>query len=401
MKPVDKVSRSFNQLTGESTLLYTEIAKDVSRRKGIKIINFGIGQPDIPTFLRIREAAKRALDEGFTGYTSAYGIEELRSKIAEYISSRVGQEISKDEVIVTAGAKTALFMTFQLYIEPGDEVILFDPAFYSYAEVIKLLGGVPIYSKLRWGEDGFHIDFEDLINKISKRTKMIVYNNPHNPTGSVFSKSETRELVEICRERGIILVSDEIYDHFVYDTEFYSVLNEGDWRDFIIYINGFSKTFSMTGWRLGFIISSKEIVKKLSVLAANIYTSPVSFAQKGALEAFAAFDEVKNMLRLFRERRDIMYNELIKIKGIRVSKPAGAFYIFPDISEVLKVASLNSSKDFSVKLIESKGVITIPGEVFPLDVGKNFIRLSYAVDKPTIVEGVSKIREFIDEITQK
>jgi len=401
MKPVDKVSRSFNQLTGESTLLYSEIAKDVSRRKGIKIINFGIGQPDIPTFLRIREAAKRALDEGFTGYTSAYGIEELRSKIAEYISSRVGQEISKDEVIVTAGAKTALFMTFQLYIEPGDEVILFDPAFYSYAEVIKLLGGVPIYSKLRWGEDGFHIDFEDLINKISKRTKMIVYNNPHNPTGSVFSKSETRELVEICRERGIILVSDEIYDHFVYDTEFYSVLNEGDWRDFIIYINGFSKTFSMTGWRLGFIISSKEIVKKLSVLAANIYTSPVSFAQKGALEAFAAFDEVKNMLRLFRERRDIMYNELIKIKGIRVSKPAGAFYIFPDISEVLKVASLNSSKDFSVKLIESKGVITIPGEVFPLDVGKNFIRLSYAVDKPTIVEGVSKIREFIDEITQK
>ncbi|MEM0174398.1 MAG: pyridoxal phosphate-dependent aminotransferase [Sulfolobaceae archaeon] len=400
MKPIQRVNKSFNQLTGESTLLYNEIAREVSKSKGLKIINFGIGQPDIPTFVRIREAAKKALDEGFTGYTSAYGIEELRYKIAEYITSRTDQKISKDEVIITAGAKTALFMTFQLYIEPGDEVILFDPTFYSYAEVVKLLGGIPVYSKLRWGEDGFHIDFDDLSSKISNKTKMIVYNNPHNPTGSVFSKSETRNLVELCREKGIILVSDEIYDHFVYDTDFYSVLNESDWRDFIIYINGFSKTFSMTGWRLGFIIASSDVIKKLGVLAANIYTSPVSFVQKGALEAFFSIEEVKNMIRLFRERRDIMYNELSKINGIKVSKPNGTFYMFPNISKVLEAASLSSSKEFSIKLIESKGVITIPGEVFPLDVGKVFIRLSYAVDKSTIIEGVSKIREFIEEITQ-
>jgi aspartate aminotransferase len=397
MRPIDKVNTNFETLTGESTLLYNELAREVQKRRGISIINFGIGQPDIITFSKIREAAKRALDEGLTGYTSSYGIEELRLKIAEYVSYKVNDKINKEEVIITAGAKSALFMIFQLYINQGDEVILFDPAFYSYAEVVKLLGGKPIYSRLIWKEDGFHIDFNDLEQKISSKTKMIVFNNPHNPTGTVFSSNDVSKLVDVCYSNKIILLSDEIYDHFVYEGSFKSVLESPNWRDFIIYVNGFSKTFSMTGWRLGYVVADSNVIKKLAILAANIYTSPTSFAQKGALEAFSEFDEVKNMINLFRERRDIMYSELIKIKGIKVSKPNGAFYMFPNLEDIILKANLESSKNFSINLIQEEGVVTIPGEVFPLEVGKYYIRLSFALDKNKIVEGVKRLRRFIEE----
>lgn len=389
-------SSNISQLTGESTLLYKEIARNVEKNKKIKIVDFGVGQPDILTFKRIRESAKRALDEGFTSYTSALGIEELRGKIAEYLNQKYGSDIKLDEVIVTPGAKTALFLAFILYVNQGDEVILFDPSFYSYAEVVKLLGGKPIYSPLKWNKsEGFSVDIEDLRSKITKKTKMIVFNNPHNPTGSLFSHSDVERIIEIARENKILLLSDEIYDHFVYEGRMKSVLEDSNWRDYVIYINGFSKTFSMTGWRLGYIIANKEAITKMGILASNIYTCPTSFAQKGALEAFNTFDEVNEMVKLFRKRRDLIYDELSKIKGIQVSKPNGAFYIFPNVGEILKIANIDV-KTLAIRLIESKGVVTIPGEVFQLNVGKQFLRLSYAVNENVIKEGVERIREFIE-----
>lgn len=191
---------------------------------------------------------------------------------------------------------------------------------------------------------------DELVSKITPRTKMIVYNNPHNPTGMNFNDKLARELVEIAREKRLILLSDEIYDYFVYDGGFRSVLQEA-WRDNVIYINGFSKTFSMTGWRLGYIVAKREVINKVGILASNIYTCPTSFAQRGALASFDTFDEVRRMIDLFKRRRDVMFSELKSLKGIRVYKSSGAFYMFPDVSEILKTTGMDS-KALAVKIIE-------------------------------------------------
>ncbi|AWR97759.1 aminotransferase class I/II-fold pyridoxal phosphate-dependent enzyme [Acidianus sulfidivorans JP7] len=389
---------SIGNLTGESTLLYQEIARQVEKKKGIKTINFGIGQPDVVTFGRIRDEAKKALDQGYTAYTPAKGVDELRQRIADFLSEKYGDKIQKDEVIITPGAKTALFLSFLLYINPGDEVILFDPAFYSYAEVVKLLGGIPKYVNINFDvSKGFYINLEELSSKISKKTKMIVLNNPHNPTGMVFTPKEIIQIQEIAKENNIILISDEIYDYFIYEGEMRSVLQDSSWRDYVLYINGFSKTFSMTGWRLGYVVARKEVIDKMGILASNIYTCATSFAQKGAIAAFDTFDDVKDMIRLFKHRRDVMYNELTKIKGINVFKSPGTFYIFPDVSAIAE--KVGGVKNLSIKIIEDSGVITVPGEVFPLQVGRNFIRLSFAINEDKIIEGVNRMKEVIEKIS--
>ncbi|MGC9105659.1 MAG: pyridoxal phosphate-dependent aminotransferase [Thermoprotei archaeon] len=384
-------------VSGESTLVYSDLARKVAKEKGFKIINFGIGQPDLPTFQPIREEAIKALSEGFTGYTPAAGIEELRFKVAEHLSSRFSK-VKKEEVIITPGAKTALFLAFLMVVNPGDEVIIPDPSFYSYAEVVRMLGGKVKYVPMKWSEDqGFTLDIEAIEREITPKTKMIVFNNPHNPTGTLFSPKEVEELIRIAKEKKVWLLSDEIYDYFVYDGQFKSVLEDPEWRNFVLYVNGFSKTFSMTGWRLGYLVAREEFIRKASALAATIYTCPTSFAQKGALAAFEHFDLVKDMIALFKRRRDVMYQELKKVRGLRVSLPKGAFYMFPNVSEILKKKGW-TSKDFSVKLIESKGVTTIPGEVFSPQVGKDFVRLSFALDEKDIKEGVQRMKEFVDEI---
>lgn len=393
---MENFASSIGRLTGESTLLYQEIARQVERKKGIKTINFGIGQPDVVTFERIRNEAKRALDQGYTGYSPAKGMDELRQRIADFLSQKY-DKIAKDEVIITPGAKTSLFLSFLLYINPGDEVILFDPAFYSYAEIVKLLGGIPVYVSINFDPNkGFYINIEDLMRKLSNKTKMIVLNNPHNPTGMVFSPKDIIEIQEIAKKKKIILLSDEIYDYFIYEGEMRSVLQDPEWRDYVLYVNGFSKTFSMTGWRLGYIVARKEVIDKMGILASNIYTSPTTFAQKGATVAFDTFDEVKQMIEMFKRRRDVMYRELSKIKGIKVHKSPGTFYMFPEVSSIAN--KLGGVKNLSIKIIEEAGVITIPGEVFPLDIGKNFIRLSFAINEDKIVEGINKMKEVIEKI---
>ncbi|QKQ99331.1 pyridoxal phosphate-dependent aminotransferase [Metallosphaera tengchongensis] len=395
---MESFASSLSKLTGESTLLYQEIARKVEKTKGIKTINFGIGQPDLPTPQRIRDEAKVALEKGYTAYTPALGLDELRSKIAEFLSQKYGDKIIKDEIAVTPGAKTALFLAFLAYVNPGDEVILFDPSFYSYAEVVKLLGGKPVYVPLHFDQGkGFYYVTDELSSKISPKTKMIVYNNPHNPTGMTFDADLSKTVAEISQERKIVLISDEIYDYFVFDKNFWSVLQTPSWRDNVIYINGFSKTFSMTGWRLGYIVARKEVIGKMGILASNIYTCPTSFAQYGALASFDSFAQVKEMIDLFRRRRDVMYNELSGVKGIKVYKSSGAFYMFPDFSEVLGAGGMDS-KSLAVKLIEEAGVVTIPGEVFPERVGKNFLRLSFALGEEKIKEGVSRMKLFVEKV---
>ena len=394
MKPI------IAELLGEVAFVYIAKARELERA-GHKVISFGVGQPDIPTFQHIIDEAKRALDAKFTGYTETPGIRELREAVVEYLNSRYGTNVKPTEVIITPGAKGAIFLALASYINPGDEIIVPDPSYPAYPEVARFLGAKPVFVPLKWlgPSGGFVLDVEAIEAAITPRTKAIVVNNPHNPTGALFTPSQVEKIYEIAKEHNLMLLVDEIYDNFIYDNQpFRSFLSFADWRDNLLYVNGFSKTFSMTGWRLGYLVVREEIASKLTRLAVNIWSCPTSFAQRAAIAAIKGpWEPVREMIRLFQQRRDVIARKLSEVKGFEVWPSTGAFYIFPRIRKVLDAAKL-SVEEFVEKLLYSKYVVTLPGTAFPDKAGKDFIRLSFAVDVKLIEEGVERIKQFVESL---
>ncbi len=388
------------ELQGEAAFAYLAKANQLAR-EGRDVINFGIGQPDLPTPKHIREAAKKALDEGFTGYTETAGIPELREAIADYLNERYGSDVKPDEVIVTTGAKTAIFLAIAAYLEPGSEIIVPEPSYPAYPEVARFLGAKPVYVPLKWNgpEKGFSLDIEKLESSITERTRMIVVNNPHNPSGAVFPPEQVEELMDIARRKKILILADEIYDNFIYeDARFKSFISFGDWRDYVLYVNGFSKTFSMTGWRLGYLVVRHDVAEKLKRLAVNVYSCAVSFAQKAAVEALRGPREpVREMMKLFKERRNVIVEELRRVPGFEVAKPLGAFYAFPRVSKVLEETGL-TVEQLVDRILYEKAVATLPGTAFPDKAGRDYIRFSFAIDVARIREGVKRIRELIETL---
>ena len=252
---------SIHELRAAKTFDYQDMAAKL-RAKGRNIISFGIGQPDFPTPPHIVEAGVQALRDGFTRYVSPPGIPELRQAIAQFASEFTGAaDIQSSEVLVTAGAKHAMFFAMASCIRPGDEVIIVDPSFYSYAHVTRYAGGVPVFLPVR-EEKGFTFTIEDLQACVTPKTRMIVLNSPHNPTGGMLSQTTLQATLELAKEQGILVVSDEIYDHYLYDQGFMSVLEDPDWREFVIYVNSFSKTYAMAGWRLGYLIACEPAIRR-------------------------------------------------------------------------------------------------------------------------------------------
>jgi aspartate aminotransferase len=398
--PVDQIKPLVEDLRGELGFIYIARARAL-REKGYRVISFGVGQPDIPTFDHIVESAKRALDKRATGYTETAGIPRLRRAFAEYLNERYGAGAREDEVIVTTGAKTAIFLAIASYISPGDEVIIPEPSYPAYGEVVRFLGGVPRYIPLIFKDpsSGFQLDLEMLESIINKRTKMIVLNNPHNPTGYVFPLKIVESLYQLAREKGLLILADEIYDNFVYgETGFRSITSLSGWKDYVLYVNGASKTFSMTGWRIGYLVVRSDIARKLTRLAVNIYSCAPSFAQEAAADALKGdWAPVKRMIEIFRVRRDLIYQELSKIKGLEVWKPHGAFYIFPRVSSILSRSKM-SVEEFVDYLINKYQVVVLPGSGFPDTAGRDYIRLSYAVSEEDIKEGVRRISDAVKEL---
>ncbi len=392
-----------NELLGEAAFLYIAKARRLQEEKNIDVISFGVGQPDIPTFDYIVEAAVEALREKFTGYTETAGIPELRRAIAHYLNERYNAGVDEDEVIVTTGAKTAIFLAIASYIDIGDEIIVPEPSYPAYPEIARALGGKPVYVKLAWkGQDkGFHLDIEKIEQAITNKTKIIVINNPHNPTGTLFDKNQLDELIEIARKKKLLILSDEIYDNFVYSSKFYSILEYPDWKDYVLYVNGFSKTYSMTGWRLGYLVVRREIAEKLKKLAVNIYSCPPSIAQKAGVAALNGPQTDRNkMIEEFRRRRDVIVEELRKIPGFEVATPKGAFYVFPRITKILEEAKI-STEQFADNLLYNQGVVVLPGTVFPDKAGEGYLRLSYAVSTSKIKEGITRIKREVEKITSR
>jgi aspartate aminotransferase len=398
--PINELKPMIQDLRGELGFIYIARARAL-REKGYRVISFGVGQPDIPTFDHIVESAKRALEKRITGYTETAGIPRLRKAFADYLNERYGAEAKEDEVIVTTGAKTAIFLAIAPYISPGDEVIIPEPSYPAYGEVVRFLGGIPKYVPLEFKDpsSGFELNIERLASMISKRTKMIVLNNPHNPTGYVFPPKVVKEIYNLAREKRLLILADEIYDSFVYgETEFKSITSFPEWKDYVLYVNGASKTFSMTGWRIGYLVVRGDVARKLTRLAVNIYSCAPSFAQEAAADALKGdWTPVKRMIEMFRKRRDLIYGELSKIKGFEVWKPHGAFYIFPRISNILSKSGL-SIEQFVDYLIDRYQVVVLPGSGFPDTAGREYIRLSYAVSEEDIVEGVRRISDAVKEL---
>jgi len=359
--------------------------------KGFKIIHFEIGEPDFDTPSHIKDAAVEALKSGFTHYTPSQGIRELREAIAEKVRDDYGVDVDPNRnIVVMPGAKPCIFAAMLAILDPGDEVIIPSPAYPIYESIINFLDAKPVLIPVR-EEDEFRLTVDAVAENITSRTRMIVVNTPCNPTGSMLSPGDVKGIAEIARERGIYVLADEVYSKIVFEHPHYSFLEEFD--DNVIVVDGFSKTYAMTGWRLGYAIANSMLIEYMTKLQINIVSCPVAFVQKAAIAALRGpQDCVKSMVEEYRSRRDLIYDLLRRIDGIRVIKPKGAFYIFPNISSY-GMKSLNLMKYL---LAEAK-VAVLHGTAFG-QYGEGYLRLSYALSKEEIIEGLRRMRDALEKL---
>ncbi len=391
------------EMLGEKAFAFIAKGRELARR-GYRVYSLSIGQPDLPTPDHIIEEGIRALKEKFTQYTETPGIPELREAIAEYLNTRYGSDVKPGEVIVTPGTKGAIFLAILSYLRPGDEIIIPEPSYPAYSEISKIIGVKRKFIPLKWlgPERGFALPVEEIREAITPKTRMIAINNPHNPTGGLFPPRQLDEIMEIAREHNLLVLVDEIYDNFVYDNApFKSMISYEDWREHILYTNGFSKTFSMTGWRLGYLVVREEVARHLPKLAVNIWGCPVSFGQKAAIKALRGdWGPIREMIELFRRRRDLLVDKLRKVPGFEVWRSQGAFYVFPRVRKLLDEVGMDV-EGFVDYVIEKHHVIFLPGTAFPETAGRDYVRLSFCTDFNTIEKGVEEIGKAVDELLSR
>ncbi|MGB9725455.1 MAG: pyridoxal phosphate-dependent aminotransferase [Fervidicoccaceae archaeon] len=394
-----RINNQLFELEGEQAFYFLAKAREISKETGRDIVSFGIGQPDFDTFSHIKDAAKRAIDEGKTGYTESAGIPELREAISEHLNRKYNAGVSYKNILVTTGGKTAIFLAMAGVVSKGSEVIVIEPSYYAYAQTAKFLGAKPVMIPMTWlGKDkGFELNIEQVKEKITTNTSAIVVNNPDNPTGNVFGKETIKALFDIARDHNITLISDEVYDYFVYDGDFFSITQLDGWQDNSILIQSFSKTFSMTGWRLGYLSTRSDLISLLDTLAVNVYSCAPNFVQWAGITALRSdFSKTYEMIHEFKQRRELLYRKLSEIPGIETYIPGGAFYVFPRIAEALESVKMNID-EFVLSLLREKGVLVLPGKSFSKRYGNEFVRFSYATKRENIEKGTKLIKEFIEE----
>jgi aspartate aminotransferase len=361
------------------------------KAQGIDVVSFAAGEPDFNTPDAVIEAAITALRAGFTKYTPSAGTADLKSAIVSKLERDNGLSYKPEQIVVSCGAKHSVFNTMQVLLDPGDEVILIAPYWMTYAEQVILAGGVPkvVYTTL---ESGFVPTYDQLREAITPRTKAIIVNSPSNPTGAVFPHQTLKEIAALALRHGFWIVSDEIYERLVYGgVQQESIASLGsDVYDRTITINGCSKSYAMTGWRIGFAAGPAPVAQAMSNFQDQVTSNPTSFAQKGAIVAFnLPADEVEAMRQEFEARRDLVVRLLRQIPGLRVPEPQGAFYVLPDASAHL-TGDIKTDVDLAAYLLQEAKVATIPGSVFE---GAGHLRLSYAASRADIERGVERIAD--------
>ncbi len=393
------VSRKTAQISPSPTLGITAKAKKM-QAEGINVIGFGAGEPDFDTPVNIKEAAKRAIDRGFTKYTPTAGIKELREAICAKFRLDNKLEYSPEEILVSCGAKHSIFNAIIALCNEEDEVILPSPYWVSYPEMIKLTGAEAVILETT-AENDFKITPRQLKEAIRPNTKLFILNSPSNPTGMVYSENELKELSDVVVKAGIYCISDEIYEKVIYDMRHISVAALGDEiKKRVLVVNGVSKAYSMTGWRIGYTAGPKEIIQVMSNLQDHSTSNPASIAQAATVEALTGSQEdLKKMVAEFRKRRDYMVERVNSIPGLGTINPQGAFYCWVDISGILgkgvEDKKIRDSLGLTDLLLSGEHVAVVPGCVFGDD---NHIRLSYATSMENIIEGLDRIERFVKKL---
>lgn len=381
-------------LTPSSTLAITAKAKQL-KEEGHDVIGLGAGEPDFNTPQHIIDAAVASMNEGHTKYTPSAGLPKLVTVIAEKFQKDQGIHYTNKEIIVTNGAKHALYTLFQVILNDGDEVIIPTPYWVSYPEQVKLAGGVPIYVD-GLEANNFKITPEQLRQVITDRTKAVIINSPSNPTGTVYDEEELLALGQVCLEENVLIVSDEIYEKLVYgETKHVSIAQLSEaLKEQTIVINGVSKSHSMTGWRIGYAAGNKEIIEAMTNLASHSTSNPTTTAQYGSIAAYTGTQApVEEMRVAFEERLNIIYAQLLQIPGFTCVKPLGAFYLYPNAKKAAELCGYESVDAFVDGLLEEAKVAVVPGSGFGTP---DNIRLSYATSLNQLEEAVRRIKNFVE-----
>ena len=394
------VSEKVKRIAPSLTLEITAKAKKM-KKEGISVIGFGAGEPDFNTPEYIIESAKNALDIGFTKYTPASGMQELKVAICKKFLKDNNLCYDPAQIVISSGAKSSLYHAICAIVNDGDEVILPSPYWLTYPELVGLAGGKCVFVEtLR--ENGFKMTALEFEKAITEKTKCLILNSPNNPTGAVYSKEELVEIAKVCEKHGIFVISDEIYEKLVYGESHYSIAQYNDFmKEHTIVVNGMSKTYSMTGWRVGYLAAPLTIAKAISSMQSHTTSNACSIAQYASVTALTddkGEQFISQMQKTFDERRRLMIEKLSSISEFVCIEPKGAFYVFVDVSKLygksfegVKIDGSFSFADCALK----KGIAVIPGIAFGND---NCIRLSYAISKEDIVEGLDRLAQFVSEL---
>lgn len=391
-----ELSKKAQTLTPSSTLAITAKAKEL-KMQGHDVIALGVGEPDFNTPDYINKAAKQAIDDGHTKYTPSGGIIELKAAIVDKLKQDNELSYTSDEVIVTAGAKFAFYLLFQVILNEGDEVIIPTPYWVSYPEHVKLAGGTSIFVEGK-EENHFKMTAEQLEKAITPNTKAIILNSPSNPTGMMYSKKELAAIGEVCLRHRILIVSDEIYEKLIYTEESHvsiAAFSEALKAQTVV-INGLSKSHAMTGWRIGYAAGPKKLIKAMIGFASQSTSNPTSVSQYAAVEALTNQKEnektAEQMREVFSERLAFFHEKISHIPGIQCKKPHGAFYIFPNVKEVVKKGGYASTDEWVAALLEEEKVAVVPGSSFG---APDNIRLSYATSMDALEQAAERIARFV------
>lgn len=396
------LSDRINSLATSQTLAMTALAREL-KAQGKDIISLSIGEPDFNTPDFIKEAAKKAIDENYSQYTPVDGYLELKEAIAKKFKRDNGLDYKPSQIVVSTGAKQSLFNVAQVLLNPGDECILPAPFWVSYSEIVKMAGGIPVEVATHIDSD-FKITPAQLEAAITPKTKMIMFSSPCNPSGSVYHKEELTALAAVLEKHpNIFVVSDEIYEHINFSGSFYSIASIPGMYDRTITVNGVSKAFAMTGWRIGYIGAPEFIAKACTKFQGQVTSGANSIAQRATITAMEADPKVLHeMVAAFKSRRDLVVGLIKDIPGMKINTPEGAFYVFPDVSsffgKTLNGVLINNADDFAMYLLSHANVATVTGDAFG---NPNCIRFSYATSEDLLKEALRRIKEavIITEVT--
>ena len=390
-----KLTNKIGRISASQTMAVAEAATRL-REKGLDVVDFGPGEPDFPTPENIKQAGIRAIEDNFSKYTAAGGIKELKEVIVEKHARDLGSAYDLNEVLVNVGGKHSVFSIFSALVDDGDEVIIPTPYWVSFADITRYVGAIPVFVHTH-EEEGFRLTADMVEAAITPKTRLLIVNSPNNPSGAVLDDDEFVRIAKLCLNRNVILLSDECYAYFLYDgRKPFSIASQADLRETIVVAGSLSKTYAMTGWRIGYVLGASILIKGITKLQSHSTSNPVSMAQKAAIEALKGpQDSVAEMLEEYGHRRRYVVDRLRAIPGVQCPEPGGAFYAYPNVSSAFALG-IKDIVDWSVQLLEKYQVAVVPGVAFGT---REHVRISYAASMEDLEKGLDRIEKFMSELT--